>query len=158
MNTLKTLESICDYMKNDVEYSLSYPNPSALSCISFRIQAYAEQLKALEEEEIQDLQNNGPKISGELGDLVITLARPNYAGIMKAKHIPFGEYSVSVAKTNDEFTYKELKIEGEADADGFWYFIHARPGDYGQIAFGIWITKEEYTILKKQIKKMDLAK
>jgi len=150
MNALETINAIRDYIKNTEHWLTDeFVNPRALSNISASIQHYAKKLAELEAERIQDLQNNGPKISGELCDITITLLRDG-----KEKFIPFGEYSVDIKCTNEEDTLKEFKVDGPPDTDGYTYFIYARPSDYGQVAFAIWVSKEEATTLKKDLKEL----
>lgn len=151
MNTLETLKNIRDYIKNtDHWLADSFATPSALSVISERIQIYAQQLKELEEASIKDLQDNGPKVSGDIGDITITLLRDG-----KQKHAHFGEYTVDVILTNDEAVRTHFKLDGPPDVDGNTYFVRASPGDYGQVAFGIWLSKDEAIKLKKNIRELE---
>ena len=130
--------------------SFNQEDPIVLSELSSRVQDYAQRLKELKEEEIQDLIENGPKISGYPDNPVITILREG-----KARHYRFGGYMLSVAKTDEKWTCQKLKIIGEPDSDGFWHFIYARGSDYGQPSFGIWLYKEEALILKKALKALD---
>jgi hypothetical protein len=156
MNTLKTLHDISKSLQN-VAFLIEYPqyaNPIALSNISTQIQAYAIELKKLDDDRIKDLLRNGPKVSGEMYNITITLARPDVSGVMKEKHIPFGEYEVSIAHRNKKHICEKLKIEGPPDADDIVHFIHARAVNDSQVSFGIWITKAEAEILTKGLKKI----
>ena len=150
MNTLNALQMLYADMKANATDCFNHPDPIVLSQLSSRVQDYAQRLKELKEEEIQDLIVNGPKISGDSDNPIITLMRDG-----KAKHYRIGEYMISVAKTDEEWTCEKLKIVGEPDSDGFWHFIYARGSDYGEPSFGIWLYKEEALILKKALKALD---
>jgi hypothetical protein len=139
MNALQTLKNIRDDMENSKHWlEDSFKGPSALSNMSTRIQAYAQQLKELEEERIKDLLDNGPKATGNICDITITLLRDG-----KEKHIEIGEYNIQLAKTDKEETIKSLKLDGLPDSQGMTHFIKAVPGDWGQMPWGVWISKGE---------------
>lgn len=139
MNALQTLKTINADLENTKHWlDDRNANPSALSNMSARIQAYAQQLKELEAERIKDLQDNGPKISGDLCDITVTLLRDG-----KEKHIEISEYTFQLAKTNNQEKIKSFKLDGPPDAEGFTHYIHACPGDWGQSPWGVWISKEE---------------
>ena len=139
MNALKTLKDFCDNWQNTTHWlQPRFANPSALSMMSESIQVYAQRLKELEEERIKDLQDNGPKATGDICDITITLLRDG-----KEKHIEFGEYNIQLAKTDKEETIKSLKLDGLPDSQGMTHFIKAVPGGWGQMPWGVWITKDE---------------
>ena len=147
MNALKTLKSIRDDMENSKHWlEGQFNHPLALSHMSARIQAYAQQLKELEAERIKDLQDNGPKVHGDINDLTITLLRDG-----KEKYVEISEYSIQLAMTDKEQKIKSLKLDGPPDAEGMTHYILASPGDWGQTPWGVWITKEESAILSKQL-------
>ena len=152
MNTIDLLKTIHGDMENTKHWLEDrFLNPSALSSMSARFQNYAQQLKELDEARVKDLRDNGPKVTGDICDITITLLRPDAEGVMKEKHIPFGEYSVDIASTDKEEKIKSFKLDGPPDADGLTYYIHASPGDWGHSPFGIWISKEEATKLKGEL-------
>jgi hypothetical protein len=147
MNALQTLKTIRDDVENTKHWLQgSFANPSALSHMSARIQAYAQQLKELEAERIKDLQDNGPKVHGDINDLTITLLRDG-----KEKYVEISEYSIQLAMTDKEEKIKSLKLDGPPDAEGMTHYIRASPGDWGQTPWGVWITKEESASLSKQL-------
>jgi len=146
MNALQTLKTIRDDVENTKHWLQgSFANPSALSNMSARIQEYAQQLKELEAERIQDLQENGPKLSVTLSDITVTLLRDG-----KEKHIEFGEYTFNLDMTDNQEKIKSLKIDGPPDAEGMTHFIKASPGDWGQVPWGVWISKEEHAKLNSE--------
>jgi hypothetical protein len=146
MNALQTLKNIRDDMENTKHWlQASFANPSALSNMSVRFQSYAQQLKELEAERVKDLQDNGPKLSGTLSDMTVTLLRDG-----KEKHIEFGEYNFKLDMTDNQEKIKSLKVDGPPDAEGMTYFIEASPGDWGQMPWGVWISKEEHAKLNSE--------
>jgi bifunctional ADP-heptose synthase (sugar kinase/adenylyltransferase) len=150
MNTLETLKMIHHDLENTKHWLEDYyANPSALSNMSIRIQSYAQQLKELDAERIQNLQDNGPNVFSKIGNITITLLRDG-----KEKFIQFGEHIVDIVRTNEKGVLEDFKLDGPPDADGYTYFIRARPTEYGQVEWGIWISKEEGTKLKKEIKEL----
>lgn len=139
MNALQTLRDIRDDIENSKHWlEDSFKGPSALSNMSTRIQFYAQRLKELEAERIKDLHDNGPKATGDICDITITLLRDG-----KEKHVQIGEYNVQLTKTNKKETIKSFKLDGPADAEGMTHFIQAVPGDWGQMPWGVWISKDE---------------
>jgi len=146
MNALQTLKNIHDDVENTKHWLQgSFANPSALSNMSARFQSYAQQLKELEAERIQDLQENGPKISGTLCDMTVTLLRDG-----KEKHVEFGEYTFKLNITDKQEKIKSLKLDGPPDAEGMIHFIEACPADWGQMPWGVWISKEESAKLNNE--------
>lgn len=151
MNTLEVLKNMhAELGMTNNWLTEESANPISLSHMSSRIQIYAQRLKKLEEEEIKDLIENGPKIFGDLHEPTITLLREG-----KPEHINFGEYSVSIGKTDDREICRELRVKFCPDDNGFTYFIHARATDYGQVSFGIWLSKGEAVILTKKLKELE---
>lgn len=147
MNALQTLKAICGDMENSKQWlQASFANPSALSNISARIQEYALKLKELEAERIKDLQDNGPSATGQPGDITVTLLRDG-----KEKHIEFGEYNLRLSMTNNQEKIKTFKLDGPPDAEGMTHFIEACPGDWAQMPWGVWISKEESAKLSKEL-------
>jgi hypothetical protein len=146
MNALQTLKAIRDDVENTKHWLKdSFANPSALSSMSARFQEYAQQLKELEAERIKDLKDNGPKISGTLCDITVTLLRDG-----KEKHVEIGEYTFKLATTDKQEKIKSLKLDGSPDADGMTHFIEACPGGWGQMPWGVWISKEEAVKLNSE--------
>jgi len=147
MNALQTLKDFCDHWQNTKHWiQPRFANPSAISMMSESIQLCALKLKELEAERIKDLQDNGPKATGTPGDVTVTLLRDG-----KEKHIEFGEYNLRLSKTNKEEAIKTFKLDGPPDDEGMTHFIEACPGDWGQMPWGAWITKEESAKLTKQL-------
>ena len=139
MNALQTLRDIRDDIENSKHWLEDrFKGPSALSNMSTRIQFYAQRLKELDAERIKDLHDNGPKATGYICDITITLLRDG-----KEKHIQIGEYNVQLTKTNKKDTIKSFKLDGPSDAEGMTHFIQANPGGWGQMPWGVWISKEE---------------
>ena len=66
----------------------------------------------------------------------------------------FGEHSISIARSRRDKlkNWERQRINGEADADGFIYFVEAQPED-GRSSF-IWLTKEEAIELDLQMREM----
>lgn len=147
--TLKTIRADLENTKHWLEDR--FANPSALSAMSARVQGYAQQLKELEAERIKDLQDNGPKVSGDICDMTITLLRQDETGVLKEKHIEISEYTVQLGKTDKQEKIKSLKLDGPPDAEGMTHFILASPGDWGQTPWGVWISKEESVKLNKEL-------
>ena len=111
-----------------------------------RIIELAEELVLAKAARIAKLETEGPGVFYNFGELNIVLLRDG-----EEKFITFGEYSEQIVRTNDPAEIVEFNLEGPPDEDGFTYFIHASPGDYGQVPWGVYISKKEAVILKKKI-------
>ena len=160
------MQTICEdlaaseHLIADHEMNVTYSQTSAyvlmiLSQMSTRIQTYTQQFKELEEARIKYLQENGPDTSEDLSNLIVTLLRPDAEGVIKEKYIHLRDYKCSIIHTDEEKVREQFKLEGPPDADGLTYFLRADHRDDGQTPFGVWISKDEATKIKEDIKKLE---
>ena len=149
MNSIQTLQRIRNDLENTKHWLEGRDGHSAeaLSHMGTRIIAYAEELKKAKEERLAELEANGPQVRFEHGALNITLLRDG-----AEKFYDFTERMVDVVRTNEETVRMGFKLEGPPAEDGWTYFIRANPTDYGQLAFGIYVSEEEAKLLRKRIR------
>jgi len=116
---------------------------------SRRVIELAKELEKEEETRIKKLKENGPAVHiNSEGEITITLLRNN-----KEVFRIFGDWFIDVDCTQDEDIIYRYMIDGPKDDDGFTYFIHVKPLDIPE--YGVYITKEEATILQERIKDVE---
>ena len=149
MNALKTINTLFESLENTKHWRApQYACDQAISSEADRIIAAGLECARLKAERIADLAANGPKVSVENAEVTITLLRPNALGVMQEEFHNFGEYRVKMQRTDDAELLKKLGVKGPPAESGHTYFIHASPGDWGQMPFGIHVTREECFILE----------
>lgn len=123
------------------------PTRGAVHRIAYMIIETADRLKALMEEENAQLQEKGADAYFEGDDLTVVLFREG-----KQKYYSFPECQVDIRDTDNASERIRLKLEDPADENNITYYLHSKTMDYPQIAHSIQLSKEEATVLKKQIK------
>lgn len=87
-----------------------------------------------------------PKAFEDYGDLTVVLLLNG-----KEKPYNFCEFVVDVLHTDDMEQAKGLGLSGPAHGDGFIYYLHAEPMDYGVRHRIVQLSYEEVTLLKRQL-------
>lgn len=145
MNALSILRQINDDNKNTENWlSDRFASASGLAFRADRIIEYAAELQRLKEERIADLKENGPKAYIEGASLSVTLLRDD-----KEVFHDFSEFHVLVSRTEDDAVRRRFKLREVKD--GWSYFLHALPMEFGIEECGVEITEEESRVLKVRI-------
>ncbi|NBT47138.1 MAG: hypothetical protein EBT07_04870, partial [Actinobacteria bacterium] len=145
MNALSCLRQIHDDNKNTENWlSDRFASASGLAYRADRIIQYAAELQRLKEERIADLKENGPKAYIEGASLNVTLLRDD-----KEVFHDFSEFHVLVSRTEDDAVRRRFKLREVKE--GWSYFLHALPMEYGIQEYGVEITEEESRLLKVRI-------
>lgn len=67
----------------------------------------------------------------------------------------FPELLIEICRTNLTGTITRLSLNGQFEEDGFIYYIHAHPTDFGSAEFAIQLSKKEATFLKAKIAEVE---
>ena len=151
-NTMTILENVIKVLDHPFIKEKRFQSPESIAQAGDRIIQLAEELMLAKAARIVQLETEGPEAYYNYGELTVVLLRDG-----KEKFINFGEFHEQVVRTNDPEEIAKFKLEGPPNHDGYTYFIHATPGDYGQRPWGLYLSKEEALILKRKITKAQMA-
>lgn len=152
MNTIATLKKIRDELCDSNLDPMNDMNHRALSSLSLRIQQHAEELKALDAVRLMDLEENGPKIFVGHDEYTVILLRDGEEVV-----INFVQQRITFESCHTEEERNKWRLTHPPSEDGSTYFIKAEPTGWIYSPFAIWITKEEYVILKQKLDEIMLA-
>jgi len=150
--TLAIINKAKEFLNHHFIADVQFQTPDSIARAGDQLIQFAEELMLAKAARISQLEAEGPGVFYKFGELNIVLLRDG-----KEKFINFGEFHEQIVRTNDPAEITEFKLEGPPNEDGFTYFIHASPGDYGQRPWGLYLSKEEGVILKKKIAKAKMA-
>jgi len=147
MNSLETLKTMRDDFENTHHWlTEKYRCESAVAAMENRMIAYAERLRVAREERLEDLRKNGPRAYIEGGVKQLVLLRGE-----KEEYHDFTERHVMVVYCENESDRKKYGLTKDPpEKDGTTHFVLVTPQDYGFLQYGIRISKEEATTIKKR--------
>jgi hypothetical protein len=137
-------------LSESVEWFTRSPSKKTMYHIAEKIIVIASDLQRIIEAENTRLQEDGADAYFEFDDLNVVLYLNN-----KREHFCFSEQNVEISRTNRESDRMMLYLQNPPDEDGYTYFLHSLPCEFGRHPYAIQLTKKQATFLKKKIEEIE---
>ncbi len=151
MNSRDTLQEISGYLTGQELWLFGRlsDDQSALSRISDKIIAAAEELKRLKQERLDQLAQLGPRVDdSDCGEITVTLLREG-----KEEFYHAGDYYINVQWTSKDEVREHFKLTGPPESDGKTYMMRFEPLlGIGPQEFAVQVSAWEAHIIDKQFK------